>query len=171
MSQTPTWQISKTRGIALITISFSQYGIVRILHCWRYVFAWNSLLKGFQPWDLTWQAQQLLYENMISDIIPKFPKDKQAGLKEAADSWRLPFWDWAINHRVPTLAKYPTTTIPTPNGKRERVENPLYQFKMSTNEPFLSEGVGQVFDPWAGEGGKGMYFNACNLHVLCCWGL
>ncbi|EEH20603.2 hypothetical protein PABG_02834 [Paracoccidioides brasiliensis Pb03] len=103
--------------------------------------------------------EQLLYENMITDIIPAFPKDRQAQLKEAADSWRLPFWDWAVNHRVPTLAKYPTTTIPTPSGKRARVENPLYQFKMPTNEPFLSEGVGQVFDPWAGEGGKGMYFN------------
>ncbi|QSS48849.1 photo-regulated tyrosinase [Histoplasma capsulatum var. duboisii H88] len=119
----------------------------------------NNIL--FPIWHRPYLAllEQLLYENMISDIIPKFPKDKQTGLKEAADSWRLPFWDWAINHRVPTLAKYPTTTIPTPNGKRERVENPLYQFKMSTNEPFLSEGVGQVFDPWAGEGGKGMYFN------------
>ncbi|PGH12901.1 hypothetical protein AJ79_04001 [Helicocarpus griseus UAMH5409] len=103
--------------------------------------------------------EQLLYESMINDIIPKFPKEKQATLKEAADSWRLPFWDWAVNHRVPTLAKYPTTTIPTPSGKRERVENPLYQFKMSTNEPFLSENVGQVFDPWAGEDGKGTYFN------------
>ncbi|PGH30982.1 hypothetical protein GX50_06255 [[Emmonsia] crescens] len=119
----------------------------------------NNIL--FPIWHRPYLAllEQLLYENMITEIIPKFPKDKQAELKEAADSWRLPFWDWAINHRVPTLAKYPTTTIPTPNGKRERVENPLYQFKMSTNEPFSSEGVGQVFDPWAGEGGKGMYFN------------
>ncbi|KAK2785870.1 hypothetical protein FQN52_009208 [Onygenales sp. PD_12] len=93
--------------------------------------------------------EQSLYESMINDIIPKFPKGRQTELRQAADTWRLPFWDWAVNHRVPTLAKYPTTTIPTPDGKRERVDNPLYQFKMSTNAPFSSENVGQVWDPWA----------------------
>lgn len=31
--------------------------------------------------------------------------------RELADSWRLPFWDWARNCRVPDLTKYHAITV------------------------------------------------------------
>ncbi|KAJ5407672.1 hypothetical protein N7509_001555 [Penicillium cosmopolitanum] len=48
--------------------------------------------------------EQVVYDIMIRDVIPQFPKEEEAGWRELADSWRLPFWDWARNGRVPDLA-------------------------------------------------------------------
>ncbi|CAG7929405.1 unnamed protein product [Penicillium olsonii] len=86
--------------------------------------------------------EHVLYDIMVNDIIPQFPEDRQDGWREQAESWRLPFWDWARNGRVPDLAKYPTTTVPKPEGGTVRIDNPLFQFRMPTDQPMRSEGVG-----------------------------
>lgn len=79
---------------------------------------------------------------MIKEIIPQFPEAHQASWREQAESWRLPFWDWARNGRVPDLAKYPTITVARPEGGSVRINNPLFQFRMPTDKPMRSEGVG-----------------------------
>lgn len=86
--------------------------------------------------------QQVVYDIMVNEVIPQFPEDRQAAWREHAESWRLPFWDWARNGRVPDLAKYPTITVPRPQGGLVRIDNPLFQFRMPTDEPMRSEGVG-----------------------------
>ncbi|CAI7654190.1 unnamed protein product [Penicillium glandicola] len=86
--------------------------------------------------------EQVLYDIMIKDIIPQFSETHQASWREQAESWRLPFWDWARNGRVPDLAKYPTITVPSPEGGSVRINNPLFQFRMPSNKPMRSEGVG-----------------------------
>lgn len=89
---------------------------------------------------------------MVDDIIPKFPADVQQSWKDAANSWRLPFWDWARTTKVPRLARYPTTIVPTADGKgEERISNPLYQFIMPNNRNMGTEKVGHFKDPWVDE--------------------
>lgn len=90
----------------------------------------------------THRPKQVVYHIMVREIIPQFPKERQNSWLEQAESWRLPFWDWARNGRVPDLAKYPTITVPRPDGGQERIDNPLFQFRMPTNQPMRSEGVG-----------------------------
>jgi tyrosinase len=79
---------------------------------------------------------------MVQEVIPQFPEDHQASWRQHAESWRLPFWDWARTGRVPDLAKYPTITVPRPEGGSMRIDNPLFQFRMPTDKPMRSEGVG-----------------------------
>lgn len=95
---------------------------------------------------------------MRDEIIPGFPKDQQAEWREAADSWRFPFWDWSIANpnsstgtvKVPQLSKYPTITVPKSDlSGEERIENPLFQFKVPTNEPMSKYLVEEFLDPWA----------------------
>ncbi|KAJ5173461.1 uncharacterized protein N7500_001392 [Penicillium coprophilum] len=86
--------------------------------------------------------EQIVYDIMIREIIPQFSEAHQASWREQAESWRLPFWDWARNGRVPDLAKYPTITVPRPEGGSIRINNPLFQFRMPTDKPMRSEGVG-----------------------------
>lgn len=94
---------------------------------------------------------------MTKEIIPNFPKEEQKWWNDAAYHWRLPFWDWAIANeasatgtvKVPKLCKYPTITVPTADGKGvERIDNPLYQFKMPNNKPMRTHGVQEFTDPW-----------------------
>ncbi|KGO40736.1 Concanavalin A-like lectin/glucanases superfamily [Penicillium expansum] len=92
--------------------------------------------------SLTFKWLQVVYDIMIKEIIPQFQEAHQSSWREQAESWRLPFWDWARNGRVPDLAKYPTITVPRPEGGSVRINNPLFQFRMPTDKPMQSEGVG-----------------------------
>lgn len=94
---------------------------------------------------------------MTQDIIPNFPEEERKEWSDAAYNWRLPFWDWAIANedssagtvKVPKLSKYPTTIVPTADGKgTERIDNPLFQFKMPDNKPMREHGVQKFVDPW-----------------------
>ncbi|KAI9934409.1 hypothetical protein MW887_000023 [Aspergillus wentii] len=111
----------------------------------------NTIL--FPAWHRPYLAlyEQRLYEIMRDEIIPGFPKDQQAEWREAADSWRFPFWDWSIANpnsstgtvKVPQLSKYPTIMVPKSDlSGEERIENPLFQFKVPTNEPMSKKCIG-----------------------------
>lgn len=102
---------------------------------------------------------------MVRDVIPQFPKEQQAGWRELADSWRLPFWDWARNGRVPDLAKYPTITVPNPKGGIVRIDNPLFQFRMPTEKPMRSEGIGTE-NTWADDAEQEQFKNVHNKCLL-----
>lgn len=81
---------------------------------------------------------------MVQEIIPEYPKNKQNAMRVLADSWRLPYWDWAINLQVPWLAKSPELNISTPAGHIVTMNNPLYKFKMPNDKNMASEGVGNL---------------------------
>lgn len=95
---------------------------------------------------------------MINDVIPLFPEDQQAAWREQADSWRLPFWDWGVAGRVPDLAKYPTITVPRPEGGTTRIDNPLFQYRLPTDKPMRTEGVGTE-NTWANDAEQEDYKN------------
>lgn len=50
---------------------------------------------------------------IVNEVIPQFSVEQQAGWRKQADSWRLPFWDWARKGRgrCPDLAKTPTINV------------------------------------------------------------
>lgn len=84
---------------------------------------------------------------MVVTIIPKFPVGQQNELKDAAQQWRLPFWDWASkkpvenappDYDVPQLIRLESVKIRGPEGWKW-VKNPLYVFKMPGNVP-MSDG-------------------------------
>lgn len=90
---------------------------------------------------------------MIQEIIPNFNKDIRAQWKEAAEDWRLPFWDWGVTSSVPDLSKYPYTFVPTADGTgEESIRNPLYQFKMPNDKPMSAFGMDDFRDPWVDNG-------------------
>ncbi|KAJ5346417.1 hypothetical protein N7541_008899 [Penicillium brevicompactum] len=112
--------------------------------------------------------EQVVYDIMVNQVIPQFPEDRQAAWREQAESWRLPFWDWARNGRVPDLAKYPTITVPRPQGGLVRIDNPLFQFRMPTDEPMRSEGVGTE-NTWQDDAEQEEYKNFGNAIGTSRW--
>ncbi|PGG97210.1 hypothetical protein AJ79_09293 [Helicocarpus griseus UAMH5409] len=86
---------------------------------------------------------QRLYEIMINDIIPQYPEKDQSTLRYAADTWRLPYWDWAANPKIPWLATEPQLQVSLLE-ELETIPNPLYQFRMPNGKNMASEGVGDV---------------------------
>lgn len=78
---------------------------------------------------------------MKKDIIPQVPEDKRATWVEAADTWRLPYWDWAAHPEAPKLASRPLVTVTMPNGGTTEMDNPLYQFRMPNDKLMGTEGV------------------------------
>ncbi|KAL1977859.1 hypothetical protein VTN31DRAFT_718 [Thermomyces dupontii] len=107
--------------------------------------------------------EQQLYEIMINELVPNFPEADRPAWQEAAETWRLPYWDWARTNKVPKLAKYPTTFVPTFDGGVERIDNPLYQFKMPNLKTWDSEGVTNFKDPWVQDEEKAptLYYGRC----------
>ncbi|KAL4924110.1 tyrosinase [Aspergillus undulatus] len=113
----------------------------------------NVALKGycthanylFPSWHRPYLLlyEQRLYEIMIDEIIPQYPESDRPSLREAADTWRLPYWDWAINPRVPWLAADAELQVSLA-GKLETLQNPLYQFRMPNGKQMEAHGVGDV---------------------------
>ncbi|KAL2824308.1 hypothetical protein BDW59DRAFT_162646 [Aspergillus cavernicola] len=121
----------------------------------------NNIL--FPIWHRAYLAlyEQRLYEIMVQDIVPNFPREGRSAWEEAALTWRMPFWDWGVSTSVPALSKYPTTVVPTADGKdEERIPNPLFQFRMPTNKPMSSAGMDNFKDPWVDDGDI-LYFGEC----------
>lgn len=90
---------------------------------------------------------------MSQEIVPGFAEDLRPEYKEAADGWRMPFWDWGMTTSVPDLCKYPCILVPTSDGTgEENISNPLFQFRMPTNQPMSSAGIDNFKDPWEEDG-------------------
>lgn len=67
----------------------------------------------------------------MSDIVPTIPSSEQATWAAAAQSWRLPYWDWAASYNeaaLPVLLTSETITISKPGNKSDSVPNPLVRF-------------------------------------------
>jgi tyrosinase len=52
----------------------------------------------------------------------------------AANTLRIPYWDWAATAAIPTIVSTPKVTIITPTGKKE-IDNPLYCYKFPYLDP------------------------------------
>ena len=84
----------------------------------------------------------------MRDIIPEYPESRRVQLRAAADSWRLPYWDWAKNPEIPWLADAQKFFIKMWSDKDAvEISNPLYQFKMPNDRNMGSEGVNMITIP------------------------
>ncbi|KAH6617711.1 common central domain of tyrosinase-domain-containing protein [Chaetomium sp. MPI-SDFR-AT-0129] len=111
----------------------------------------NSLL--FLPWHRPYLAlyEQVLHNIMIEEVIETIPERFEAVRKEwksAADTWRLPYWDWAVKksrpdpaspgtqravYDLPIIAKTPRIKVfnlEDPKGHKMEIGNPMYQFRI-----------------------------------------
>ena len=94
-------------------------------------------------------------------IVEGFDEEVRPEWEEAADTWRLPFWDWGTTTSVPILSRSPIAIVPTADGKGEQpIPNPLYQFRNPTGEEWGALKVDNFKDPWVGENGKQLYVSA-----------
>ncbi|KAJ5175788.1 uncharacterized protein N7482_001665 [Penicillium canariense] len=110
--------------------------------------------------------EQVVYDIMVKEIIPQFPQGQQAVWKEIADLWRLPFWDWAKGS-IPVLCKSPTVDVKHPSGI-QRIDNPLFQFRMPTNKRMRSEGV-RTENTWQNDADQEEYKNFGNTIGTSRW--
>lgn len=87
---------------------------------------------------LTWHRPYLaLYEQLIQayamEAAQQFPAgDLQSRMVAAAQTLRIPYWDWAMTppsgqNTLPDSIAQPNITVTTPNGT-ESIANPLYSY-------------------------------------------
>lgn len=75
----------------------------------------------------------------IQQIAKKYNNSQDAEkYREAADQWRLPYWDWATDPTVPPATTLQNITVNGPRGVKT-LENPLFQYKFQNfpHDPVL----------------------------------
>ncbi|KAH6627480.1 common central domain of tyrosinase-domain-containing protein [Chaetomium tenue] len=125
----------------------------------------NSIL--FPSWHRPYMLlyEQALSEIMTREIIPKIPDAAaQQTWENAAATWRLPFWDWALKkdrpeystdpgttkliYDVPVIAKYPTIDVlDYQKGNAAltvEIDNPMYKFTIPGTAPMGSYGINDI---------------------------
>lgn len=60
-------------------------------------------------------------------IAITYPREKRTQYRAAAQSLRIPYWDWSITPTMPPEVSQPMIYINTPNGTRN-IQNPLYNY-------------------------------------------
>ena len=102
---------------------------------------------------------------MTTEIIPKIPDGAaQQQWENAAATWRLPFWDWALKkarpedstdpgstkliYDVPVIAKYPKVDVlDYQKGAASltvTIDNPMYKFTIPGTAPMGSYGINDI---------------------------
>lgn len=83
----------------------------------------NSILFG--SWHRTFLAA---YEQLISEtaqaIASQYPDSERSQYLQAAETLRIPYWDWASSWAMPTVVTDANITVNTPKGK-QTMTNPL----------------------------------------------
>ncbi|KAH7354961.1 putative tyrosinase [Rhexocercosporidium sp. MPI-PUGE-AT-0058] len=99
----------------------------------------------FPPWHRPYMAlyEQRLYEIMLKLIPTTFALEDQPAMIQAAETWRFPFWDWAMRKpdwhfpsdrrrdgpNVPFIITVQTVEVMTKTGVAT-VSNPMWRFKI-----------------------------------------
>ena len=82
--------------------------------------------------------EQPLHEIMVKEVIPEFAENIRDEMRRAADTWRLPYWDWVALRGNPKALDVPvamtekSVQIRGFNADTEYVPNPLWTFRMPT---------------------------------------
>jgi hypothetical protein len=74
--------------------------------------------------------QQVLY-GRIQTLATYAPEDQRERYQWAANSFRIPYWDWSLGDGgggVPDFFVTETTMVDTPEGRRIEIWNPLYKY-------------------------------------------
>ncbi|KAG8527171.1 uncharacterized protein KY384_008601 [Bacidia gigantensis] len=100
----------------------------------------------FPSWHRPYLAlfEQLLWNN-AQNIAATYPSSLRAQYQSAAQSLRIPFYDWALNSTMPDQTNEPMILINTPDGLRN-IKNPLYDytFHPQPNHSDFPESDGQA---------------------------
>lgn len=111
--------------------------------------------------------EQRLQEEMLLLIPSTFPEEIHAEMIKAAETWRLPYWDWAMKKpnwnpenqddpvnripgsgpNVPFLITQKMVEVRTQTGSTS-VQNPWYQFSVAEGRTFGTYGVEHEERPW-----------------------
>lgn len=104
-------------------------------------------------------------------LIPStFAEQDHAAMKKAADTWRLPFWDWAMKKptwnpanpddpvnqipgsgpNVPFIITQKQVAVRTKTETAALVDNPMFQFAVPVGKKFGDYGVELPQAPWVG---------------------
>ncbi|KAI0854170.1 Di-copper centre-containing protein [Daldinia vernicosa] len=100
--------------------------------------------------------EQVLYEVMENEVIKKLPENMRKVWRDAAATFRLPYWDWAekkkrgdaVVYDVPIIAKAPEIEVINLNDGTTtvKIDNPMYKFTMPGGAAMGSYNVGDVDD-------------------------
>lgn len=124
------------RATALMVAFSSLPGTAPICYSMRSVGL--GRLHSFCPLRFLTLCQQVIYEVMKKEIIKSgsWNDATKKRLNDAADKWRLPFWDWAAKrpdkeagtYKVPHIAYGTTVKVFRPDGQSETPQNPMYSY-------------------------------------------
>ncbi|KAK2782432.1 hypothetical protein FQN52_001079 [Onygenales sp. PD_12] len=93
----------------------------------------------FPSWHRPYVAlyEQCIHEIITTEIVPKIPESDRARYEKAAETFRIPYWDWAtrpstseqeiINKWLPPTCQEKEVPNLIP-GFPQVIENPLYQY-------------------------------------------
>ena len=70
--------------------------------------------------------QQIVWNN-AQQIAGTYPDSQKANYQAAAQTLRVPYWDWASHATLPDVVSQPMININTPVGSKSIV-NPLYNY-------------------------------------------
>ncbi|KAK6507698.1 hypothetical protein TWF481_006121 [Arthrobotrys musiformis] len=104
-------------------------------------------VSTFLTWHRVYLAlyEQRIYEIMVDEIIEKdnniLPEQKDE-YREAARTWRLPYWDYALNPKMANIAADQDVHIEFPNGEVHPVRNPMWQYKFDKEKTMGDDSLG-----------------------------
>jgi tyrosinase len=83
----------------------------------------------------------------VQTIAKQYSSNDQPAYQAAANSFRIPYWDWATDNALPQAVVTPNTTVRGPNGATISMTNPLYSYRWQTNPP-QGTGFGGKLAQW-----------------------
>ncbi|KAJ4404417.1 hypothetical protein N0V91_005938 [Didymella pomorum] len=95
-----------------------------------YLLALDQMHVGDQEDPLSYYAIAILY-GRIQTLATYAPEDQRERYQWAANSFRIPYWDWSLGDGgggVPDFFVTETTMVDTPEGRRIEIWNPLYKY-------------------------------------------
>ena len=83
----------------------------------------------FPSWHRPYLAlfEQVLWNN-AQTIAQRYTGSQKDTYVKAAQTFRMPYWDWAANAAIPAELSSQKITINTPTGSQS-IDNPLYSYK------------------------------------------
>ena len=125
---------------------------------WYYCAHGTTLFPTWhRPYILLYE--QRLYETMLKLIPTTFADSDQKAMVFAAETWRLPFWDWAmkkpdwgedpdspknsgpnVGPNVPFILTQKKIEVKTKTGAA-LVDNPMWKFVLPDNKIFGAHGI------------------------------
>lgn len=126
--------MSKSRiGTVHIACKHSQHGTIDRS---RDVGSIAETLDRHTPYLMLYEQQ--LYREMIALIPNTFDESQHAEYRQAADSWRLPYWDWAM--KKPTWAP----SLPLEQQYQQPHKGPNVPFAITLENVEVRAGKGSI---------------------------